>query len=88
MDHVCALQQQKQRLEAKLARERIMVDVPPALSLHILELSKEHGKLTNAQIVKATGANRNTVKKHLQSLAASNHLAQHGVGKGTWYSLR
>ena len=83
-----ALQQQKQRLEVKLARERIMVDVHPALSLRILELAKEHGKLTNAQIVKATGANRNTVKKHLQSLVAGNYLAQNGVGKGTWYSLR
>jgi predicted HTH transcriptional regulator len=33
-----------------------------------------------------TGANRNTVKKHLQSLVAAQHLAQHGKGKGTWYA--
>ncbi|MEN8133325.1 MAG: hypothetical protein ABFS45_24770 [Pseudomonadota bacterium] len=32
-----------------------------------------------------TGANRNTVKKHLQSLVRAKHLAQHGRGKGTWY---
>ena len=57
-----ALQQQKRRLEEKIARERIMVEALPGLSLRILELAKEHGKLTNAQIVKATGANRNTVK--------------------------
>ena len=49
------------------------------------KLANEHGKLTNAQIVKMTGANRNTVKKHLQSLVVGNHLAQHGTGKGTWY---
>ena len=83
-----ALQQQKRRLEEKIARERIMMESLPDLSLGILELAKEHGKVTNAQIVKATGANRNTVKKHLQSLVASNHLAQHGVGKGTWYGRR
>jgi predicted HTH transcriptional regulator len=33
-----------------------------------------------------TGANRNTVKKHLQSLVAAQHLAQHGKGKSTWYA--
>ena len=80
-----ALQSQKQRLETKIERERLMVDILPELSLQILELAREHGKLTNAQIVTMTGANRNTVKKHLQALVQSNHLSQHGKGKGTWY---
>lgn len=62
-----------------------MVDSLPPLSLEILELAKEHGRLTNAQIVKLTGANRNTVKKHIQALVSANHLNQHGTGKGTWY---
>jgi DNA-binding IclR family transcriptional regulator len=35
-------------------------------------------------MVQMNGANRNTVKKHLQSLVAAEHLAQHG--KGTWYA--
>lgn len=35
--------------------------------------------------VTVTGANRNTVKKHLAALVEANHLAQHGTGKGTWY---
>lgn len=83
-----ALQQQKRRLEEKIARERIMVESLPELSLRILELAREHGRLSNAQIVKLTGANRNTVKKHLQSLVAAHHLTRHGVGKGTWYSRR
>ena len=80
-----ALQQQKQRLETKIERERLVVDTLPELSLQILQLANEHGKLTNAQIVKITGANRNTLKKHLQTLVQSNHLSQHGRGKGTWY---
>jgi len=80
-----ALQQQKQRLQTKIERERLMIDTLPTLSLQILELSSEHGKLTNAQIVKMTGANRNTVKKHLQTLVLRNQLTQHGRGKGTWY---
>jgi len=82
------LKQQKKRLEKKMEREKIVVDTLPELSVQILEFAKEHGKLTNGQIVKLTGANRNTVKKHLQSLVSANHLAQHGTGKGTWYGRK
>lgn len=80
-----ALQQQKNRLQEKIERERIMVDSLPDLSLEILELAKAHGKITISQIVTSTDANRNTVKKHLKDLVAANHLKQHGTGKGTWY---
>ena len=80
-----ALQQQKKKLEKKIEREKIVIDMLPDLSVQILEVAKEHGKITISQIVKITGANRNTVKKHLQSLVSANHLAQHGTGKGTWY---
>lgn len=80
-----ALQKQKQRLETKIERERILVARLPELSVRILELTKEHGRLTVSQIVDITGANRNTVKKHLQTLVANQHLSQHGKGKGTWY---
>ncbi len=80
-----ALQQQKKRLEKKIKRERILVDKLPALSVEILELAREHGRLTIGQIIQITGANRNTVKKHLQSLVRAKHLTQHGRGKGTWY---
>lgn len=83
-----ALQQQKRRLEGKIAREKIMVEALPELSLTILEIARDHGRLTNAQIVEATGANRNTVKKHLASLVTAGHLEQHGTGKGTWYSRK
>ena len=81
-----ALLKQKQRLEAKIQREQILVAELPELSVQILELAREHGRLTIGQVVQITGANRNTVKKHLQSLVAAKHLAQHGKGKGTWYA--
>jgi len=80
-----ALRQQKQRLEQKIERERIMTGTLPALSLQILELAKEHGRIAIGEIVKITGANRNTVKKHLAALVNANHLTRHGTGKGTWY---
>jgi Fic family protein len=80
-----ALQRQKQRLDAKIEREQILVAKLPELSVRILELATEHGRLSVRQIVDITGANRNTVKKHLQTLVANQHLSQHGKGKGTWY---
>jgi Fic family protein len=82
------LQRQKEQLERKIERERLVIDTLPELSVQILELAKEHGKITNGQIVKATAANRNTVKKHLQSLVSANHLTQYGTGKGTYYGRK
>ena len=84
-DFLRAFNKQEQRLEAKMAREKILLGNLPALSVQILELAKEHGRLSIGQIVELTGANRNTVKKHLQSLVTDQRLAQHGKGKGTWY---
>ena len=83
-----ALQQQKRRLEKKLERERIILGALPELSLHIIDAVKEHGRITIGEIVKLTGANRNTVKKHLATLVDANHLSQNGTGKGTWYGQK
>jgi Fic family protein len=80
-----SLQQQKKKLEKKIEREKIVINMLPELSVQILEIVQEHGKITISQIVKITGANRNTVKKHLWSLVSAYHIAQHGTGKGTWY---
>lgn len=80
-----ALQKQKANLEKKIERERIVMATLPELSVQILELAKEHGRVTVSQIVSFTGANRNTVKKHLQTLVSASHLKQQGTGKGTWY---
>lgn len=81
-----ALQVQKQRLETKVEREQILVAKLPELSVRILELASEHGQLTISQIVNITGANRNTIKKHLQTLVANRQISQYGKGKGTWYA--
>lgn len=80
-----ALQQQKQKLDLKIARERIILGQLSELSFKILEIVREHGRSTLNQLVILTDANRHTVKKHLQSLVAAHHLSQHGVGKSTWY---
>ena len=80
-----ALQQQKRRLEKKIERERIVMGALPELSLQIIDAIKERGRITIGEIVNLTGANRNTVKKHLASLVEARHVSQHGTGKGTWY---
>jgi Fic family protein len=82
-----SLQQQKARLETKLERERTIFADTPALSIQLLELCKERGRVTVAEAVKATGANRNTVKDHLRALVRARQLAQHGAGRGAWYGL-
>lgn len=82
-----AIKQQKDRLETKLEQEKLLLGQLASLSLKILELAKTRGRITITDIVVLTEANRNTIKKHLESLVNDKHLIKNGVGKGTWYSL-
>lgn len=82
-----AMQRQKERLQKKVERERIMVAALPELSVLILELVREHGRITISEVVRASGINRNTVKDHLKSLVEQGHLQLHGAGRGAWYGL-
>lgn len=82
-----AMQRQKERLEKKMERERVMVAALPELSVLILELVREHGRVTISEVVRVSGASRNTVKDHLKALAEQGHLHLHGAGRGAWYGL-
>lgn len=82
-----ALQRQKERLEKKMERERVMVAALPELSVLILELVREHGRVTISEVVRVSGASRNTVKDHLKALAEQGHLQLQGAGRGAWYGL-
>ncbi len=81
-----ALQQQKRRLERKMEREHIILGDLPELSVQILELARERGRVTIADAVKATGTSRNTIKDHVKSLAGRGLLVRHGAGRGAWYA--
>jgi Fic family protein len=81
-----ALQQQQRNLGKKLEREKILMEQLPELSVQIKELVRSRGRITVREIVALTHANRNTVKKHLDSLVRNNQLRLNGVGRGTWYS--
>ena len=82
-----ALQQQKRRIETKIERERVLLGDLPELSVEILELARERGRVTISEAVTVTGASRNTIKDHVKALTEKDHLARHGAGRGTWYSL-
>jgi Fic family protein len=82
-----ALHQQKRRLEKKIERERIILGDLPELSVQILELARERGRVSVAEVAKVTGISRNTVKVHLRTLADQGHLTRHGAGRGAWYAL-
>ncbi|HEX4952702.1 MAG TPA: Fic family protein [Thermoanaerobaculia bacterium] len=82
-----ALLEQKRRLVKKLERESVVLGSLPELSVAILELARERGRVTVAEAARATWANRNTVKDHLRTLAARGHLRRHGAGRGSWYGL-
>ena len=81
------MKKQKDNLLKKVERERHFLQAMPQLSADILELVRENGRITTAEIVMATQANRATVRKRLEELVRSKLLQQHGVGKGTWYAL-
>ena len=51
-----ALSKQKEKLDAKIKRERLLIGDLPALSVEILEVAREHGRVTVNDAVKVTQA--------------------------------
>jgi Fic family protein len=83
-----SLAEQVRRLEKKVERERIVLAAMPELSLQIVEFAREHGRVTIGEIIKLTGASRNTLKLQFRALVERGTLNQHGYGRGVWYDPR
>ena len=82
------LKKQKTSLALKVEREKSTVDSSsPLLSVQVLRLLDEHERLTIAQMVEFTGANRNTLKVRLRELVNENRIQRYGKARATWYSL-
>ncbi|WP_322573470.1 Fic family protein [Pseudotabrizicola sp.] len=81
-----ALQRQMRRLRAKVEREKLMLGSLPEISARLLDLVRDHGRLTIGDAERLTGENRNTLKQHFRALVADGHLALNGAGRGAWYS--
>ena len=71
----------------KMERERIILADIPELSVTLLELAREHGRITVAEAARITDGSRHTIKDHLKALVDHGHLALHGAGRGAWYGL-
>ncbi len=81
------LQRQKQYLEIKISKEKILMQELPELSKNIINLLQAHGRLRISEIQMLTQSNRNTLKKNLASLVRSHYISIHGKGKISWYTL-
>jgi DNA-binding IclR family transcriptional regulator len=57
------------------------------LSLRIFKALRATERLTIAQLVETTGANRNTLKVWLRELVADGRVRQCRKARATWYSL-
>jgi len=82
-----ALQQQTRRLATKVEREKLVLAALPDLAIRLIDQARQHGRVTMGDMIRLTGASRNTLKGHFRSLIEQGHLVQHGAGKGTWYGL-
>ena len=83
-----ALQRQMHRLRVKIERERLLMGSLPEVSAQLLDLVRDHGRLTIGDAERLSGQNRNTLKQHFRALVADGHLSLNGAGRGAWYSLR
>uniref|UniRef100_UPI0032AF761B hypothetical protein n=1 Tax=Acidithiobacillus sp. TaxID=1872118 RepID=UPI0032AF761B len=83
-----SLAEQVRRLEKKIDREKIVLAAMPELQLQIVEFAREHGRVTFGEVMKLTGASRNTLKQHFRALVDHGTLSLHGSGRGVWYNLR
>lgn len=82
------LQRQTHRLQTKLDNEKIMAAALLLLSVRILELAKEQGRVTTQGIEQATGESRSTIKLRLKQLTDDRLLVRYGKGRSTWYGLK
>jgi Fic family protein len=80
------LQKQKQRLYIKVEHEKLIMAALPELAVKILDCVNNVGRVTMSDMIRISGASRNTLKEHFRNLVKQKHLVQHGSGKGTWYA--
>jgi Fic family protein len=85
---VRALLEQKQKLETIMEREQALNAQLPPLARALLEIIEQRGRLSVAEAVVLTGANRNTIKTHLKRLAQNGQIRRRGAGRGSWYGPR
>jgi Fic family protein len=81
---VLCLVEQKNSLAEKVKQEKLMASLSP-LDEQLLQLARQHGRLTLTAALALTKANRNTLKLHLRQLVQAGRLQLLGRGRSSWY---
>ncbi len=76
--------EQKNSLAEKIKREKLMTSLS-VLDEKLLQLTRQHGRLTLTDALKLTKANRNTLKLHFKQLVQAGRLQLLGRGRSSWY---
>ncbi|NLE05082.1 MAG: Fic family protein [Crenarchaeota archaeon] len=87
MFYLRTMQKQKLRLEHKVGTDIAKMTYLPELSAKIMEIAKGQERITISEVIEKTGANPNTVKKHLAELVSDGYLVKHGKTRGAWYTV-
>jgi hypothetical protein len=58
-----------------------------AIDEQLLQLARQHGRLTLTVAQHLTNVNRNTLKLHLRQLVAAGRLKLLGRGRSSWYEV-
>jgi Fic family protein len=80
------LVEQKNSLAEKVKRERLMTSLS-VLDEQLMQLVRQHGRLTLTNALSLTKANRNTLKLHLKQLVQAGRLQLLGRGRSSWYEI-
>jgi Fic family protein len=80
------LVRQKDSLVKKVEREKLMTSVS-AIDEQLLQLARQHGRLTLTAALSVTQINRNTLKLHLRQLVRAGNLRLLGRGRSSWYEV-
>jgi Fic family protein len=81
------MQTQKRNLEHKVSRDNKQREHLSELDNQILNAIGAQEKLSIMKIEQITGANRNTLKKHLAFLVEQSYIVRFGKARATWYVL-
>ena len=58
-----------------------------AIDEQLLQIARQHGRITLSSAMVLTNVNRNTLKLHLRQLVEAGHLKLLGRGKSSWYEM-
>ncbi|MGV3659163.1 MAG: Fic family protein [Prosthecobacter sp.] len=80
------LVRQKDNLNIKIQIEQKRVESSSPLGASVLRMLDDAERVTPAEVIKATGASRNTLKVRMAELVDAGLIIRHGKGRGVYYT--